>query len=480
LKYQGSTTVRKTGCRLPSFKSLLVALLFIGMLTTVDAWAAKPDCGDGKCSGGETPASCPADCGQPPPPDTCGDGICGPTESPETCPADCGEPPPPPPPGACNNDGVCNAGEDCLGCADCPGVTGGKPKNRFCCGLDTCDSGRCGPDCGADVPVCGNGLHEYSEECDDGNLDSGDGCDMFCNIEISEDPVPLNQFNIGDSIGEGEAADGTIGEPHHETVWSTGWNGGDVVESLNERFEAVDALAYTENNASRDAAINQAVSGATMSDFAAQAQAVAAQMGSIPPGTAGMVSILLGNNDVCADTIGDMTDPALFEQQYRAGLDVLAAAPFSDSVNLLISGVPAIYWLWNAKRNDLWCRVFAWPFVPCQNLLENAADDCASDASREDPDTIYPGDGASCQRRKDFHAHIRDVYNPILSDVLDEYHAAGKLENAEYIDIIDVRFDSQHVNGGDCFHPSTAGHALMAGKQWCRSKWGAGDPACSP
>ncbi|MDH3934894.1 MAG: hypothetical protein OEU62_06990, partial [Gammaproteobacteria bacterium] len=38
---------------------------------------------------------------------------------------------------------------------------------------------------------------------------------------------PDNQFNIGDSIGEGEAADGTIGEAHHETVWSTGYAGGD-------------------------------------------------------------------------------------------------------------------------------------------------------------------------------------------------------------------------------------------------------------
>jgi hypothetical protein len=36
------------------------------------------------------------------------------------------------------------------------------------------------------------------------------------------------------------------------------------------------------------------------------------------------------------------------------------------------------------------------------------------------------------------------------------------------------------VNGGDCFHPSTAGHALLAEKQWCRSQWSAGDPACSP
>jgi hypothetical protein len=36
---------------------------------------------------------------------------------------------------ACNNDGVCDQGEDCEGCPnDCAGVTGGKPANRFCCG----------------------------------------------------------------------------------------------------------------------------------------------------------------------------------------------------------------------------------------------------------------------------------------------------------------------------------------------------------
>jgi len=35
----------------------------------------------------------------------------------------------------CNNDGVCDPGEDCLGCVnDCAGVTGGKPANRYCCG----------------------------------------------------------------------------------------------------------------------------------------------------------------------------------------------------------------------------------------------------------------------------------------------------------------------------------------------------------
>ena len=58
---------------------------------------------------------------------------------------------------------------------------------------------------------------------------------------------------------------------------------------------------------------------------------------------------------------------------------------------LMVSGLPVNYWLWNAKRNEFWCRVFAWLFVPCENLLDNASDDCESSISREDPGAIYPG-----------------------------------------------------------------------------------------
>ena len=54
-------------------------------------------------------------------------------------------------------------------------------------------------------------------------------------------PAPLNQFTIGDSIGEGEAADGTIGEIHHETVWSTGYDINDIPEGLDEKKMATQA-----------------------------------------------------------------------------------------------------------------------------------------------------------------------------------------------------------------------------------------------
>ncbi len=102
-----------------------------------------------------------------------------------------------------------------------------------------------------------------------------------------------------------------------------------------------------------------------------------------------------------------------------------------------------------------------------------------STASREDPDNIYPGDGPDCIRRKTFHANIRDIYNPILHDVLQEYRESGRLPNARYSDIFDVRFDSIHINDGDCFHPSAAGHALLAEEGWCRAPWGTGDAACA-
>jgi hypothetical protein len=291
--------------------------------------------------------------------------------------------------------------------------------------------------------------------------------------------VPGNQFNIGDSIGEGEAADGTIGEPHHETVWSTGYNGGDSVNSLNERFEGLEATDYYENNVSRDSLFNHAVSGAEMIDFAAQAQGIVTASAQTPSGSTGMVAVFLGNNDVCAADMTAMTDPELFETQYRAGLDVLAGSSATRYAQIHVSGIPAIYWLWNAKQTDWWCRLFVWPFVPCENLLTDPVDDCENSASREDPDTINPGDGEFCRHRKQLHDIIRVDYNSTLQRVTNEYRESGQLPNARYIDIYDVRFDSQHVNDGDCFHPSTAGHALLAESQWCRTHWANGDPACT-
>ena len=294
--------------------------------------------------------------------------------------------------------------------------------------------------------------------------------------------APLNQFNIGDSIGEGEAVYNDPFILHHEAVWSTGYDSGDIVYSLNERFKDIDPIGYFENESFEDGIFNQAASGAAMAEFEAQASAVVAASSATPSETAGMISVLLGSNDVCsASSIQALQSDAsknLFEQEYRAGLDALAASQATRNAYISVSSIPAIYWLWNAKRSSFWCRVIVWPSVPCEILLDSPLNDCGAGNSHLDPDTIHPDDGPDCIRRKEFHAAIRERYNSVLSDVLLEYKTDGRLPNAYFVDIFDIQFDDTHVNSGDCFHPSIEGHEMLAHEEWCRSPWSATDLNC--
>jgi cysteine-rich repeat protein len=81
-----------------------------------------------------------------------------------------------PPVGHCGND-VIDPGEDCEPSAVfCDG--GCNPLTLFCVDFD------CQPDCTCPDPVCGDTwLQASSEECDDGNTVSGDGCSASCTLE---------------------------------------------------------------------------------------------------------------------------------------------------------------------------------------------------------------------------------------------------------------------------------------------------------
>ena len=80
----------------PSWQTAAQAIIVPGGNTTLNT-ARIGTCNDHLCTGGETPANCPADC------DECGNGICRANETVFNCPQDC----------AVCGDGICSPGEFC-------------------------------------------------------------------------------------------------------------------------------------------------------------------------------------------------------------------------------------------------------------------------------------------------------------------------------------------------------------------------------
>jgi lysophospholipase L1-like esterase len=107
------------------------------------------ECGDGLCQAGESSCNCPGDCGAPPLLElSCSDGVDEDCDGAMDCAdSDCDSSPDCR--SACNNDGICDSGEDCEICAsDCDSKRTGRPNGRYCCGNGILEGpegdGRCG------------------------------------------------------------------------------------------------------------------------------------------------------------------------------------------------------------------------------------------------------------------------------------------------------------------------------------------------
>ena len=103
-------------------------------------------------------------------------------------------------PRGCSSDlecsiGVCRDG-NCLPC-----------RTDTECIAGSCKNGQCGgPTLVAATPVCGNGILDGTEECDDGNRRDGDGCSSLCSIEGVKAAAPRSVCGNG-IREEGEGCD---------------------------------------------------------------------------------------------------------------------------------------------------------------------------------------------------------------------------------------------------------------------------------
>ena len=77
------------------------------------------------------------------------------------------------------------------------------------CGPPPGDAGDAGTDAAAPLPsVCGNGVTEAAEECDDGNTTSGDGCNVSCLDEGTGVDCGNGWVELGETCDDGNTTSG--------------------------------------------------------------------------------------------------------------------------------------------------------------------------------------------------------------------------------------------------------------------------------
>ncbi|MDA0376317.1 MAG: DUF4215 domain-containing protein, partial [bacterium] len=77
---------------------------------------------------------------------------------------------------------------------------------------EDCDDGNTISGDGCDfmclVEYCGNGIIEALEQCDDGNFTNGDGCDSTCRIEIAAAVCGDGTIDLGEDCDDGNTISG--------------------------------------------------------------------------------------------------------------------------------------------------------------------------------------------------------------------------------------------------------------------------------
>lgn len=180
---------------------------------------------------------------------------------------------------------------------------------------------------------------------------------------------PTTMAALGDSITQSTGT-GELAQENPKNSWSTGWE----VNSVRAR------LGITTANAQ-----NLSANGARMGD--ADTQVTTGRDGAALKTTTQYVTIELGGNDLCRDSVAQMTSVSTYRTQLREALAAIRAR--APQALVFVMSVPDIYNLWyirgapqngthhpepeSDQANGLNGARFYWgqSFFPCQSLLTN-------------------------------------------------------------------------------------------------------------
>ena len=250
-------------------------------------------------------------------------------------------------------------------------------------------------------------------------------------------PLPASMAAVGDSISQAASSGGSLGADYPVNSWSTGTN-----TTVNSHYVRLVAL----NPAIAGHANNDSVGGARMVDLAGQMGVVAGQKPDY-------LTVLVGGNDLCTDTVGEMTSEADFGAQFTTAMNTLSAG--TPATRVYVVSIPRVTRLWELFKGNFWSRTVWSVGSICQSLLANPTSTQAADVQRR---------AQVAQRNID--------YNAKLAEICAQYDKCRYDGNAAY----NVVFATSDVSG-DYFHPSIAGQAKLAAVSWAAGYWPNGGPA---
>ncbi|MFJ7331151.1 SGNH/GDSL hydrolase family protein [Streptomyces cyaneofuscatus] len=244
----------------------------------------------------------------------------------------------------------------------------------------------------------------------------------------SPSPTPASGWNpkpgsiaaVGDSITRGFDACSVLADCP-EVSWATGSDS--LVRSLAVRLLGP-AKAV-------DRSWNHALSGARMAQLPEQMALAAKERPEL-------VTVMMGANDACRDSVRLMTPVADFRASFEASMRQLRAG--APTAQVYVSSVPDLKRLWSTGRLDEGAKKI-WSLGVCRSMLADADDLGPAAVARRDA--------------------VRDrvvAYNGVLRDV------CAKDRHCRYDGgaVFGFRFTGAQLSPWDWFHPSRDGQARLA------------------